>query len=597
MDATQDGRASSSSSVCSPSSSGFGSGASDDGAIDPRTGIDMQLPRSAPGLGRFAGGCCMMRASFALYSVVPGMSEDRLEDLALHLSGEAPRLVPRYVHHCETIDLMDPGEPLPPEELDELDEEVDAGGDGNGNGGDYFGEAKIFGEATARFAPGAGGWGRGRAGRKERIMSAAMIDPLDESFVDAVVGGLSATYKRAGVPRAPPPPGSGVGSGRRANKMVEFFLGRQQGNDEAAEGPAGAGDGGYQSSSKLSPSPTTAFTASRKLSRSGWNNNGASTSGASRRSSVMSHGSPLEQQQKAPSRPGGSRRQQAGAARQQQQQRRPTSTGMYLTAGAGAACRRATLELVRVPRPPEDDKFWRPPPLVRPATLTPLLGAVGSLRVVLLTHMASEKDPRPSRHGGPDNLAIVPWAFLVVFRDELIDDDDDDYDGNNRGGGRSGMRLPGSRRDPAAVAAATSPPVGSPAPMMEPMAEAAAESPEAAAESPEAGSEESSSDEEAAEQEQPQPQPQQQQQEEEGQQQERPRGPHSLMVVYGDVAGLALGTDRTVPIDCFFFHPKFTQVMLSAVLLGHRSLMDAKVYYDVDGENYDEELCYDLEHW
>lgn len=135
------------------------------------------------------------------------------------------------------------------------------------------------------------------------------------------------------------------------------------------------------------------------------------------------------------------------------------------------------------------------------------MGPVG-LRMVLITHMASDKDPQKCKFGGPDNLSIVPWAFLVVVEDDFDLTQESQYTGSKT--------------------------------------------------------------------------------------QSRP---HSLLVVYGDVTEVVEGRSNRVPVDSFFFDPKFAQMMLSAVLLGQRTLGAAKQYYNVDGPGYNEEVCYDLETW
>ncbi|KAL5941600.1 hypothetical protein ACKVV1_006320 [Pyricularia oryzae] len=635
------------------------------------SGSQSGLPTSAPGLGQYAASCCVMRASFAIYSTVPGMTYERLEDIALYLSGEQARLVPLELHTGELIDLMDPGEPLP-EEVDEdllglrpcpfrvredgeegdeacpwtglLDGFCTTGGktaqgavaqpplkntekemkmlvsaDGNKAttvdskpssprvtlsaeqianmhcpikrakltesmatvGWVYLDDipcpeerarqeaallASSIAQVSSRLEPQSSTKSqpqeppakppvkvtltpeqirnmhcpikrakltasmetvgyvylddipcpeeRARQEAALKIGAGAAVDS-DTYSTDTSKGAVQKEQKNS-ISRFGSEPARNRSSCRRASVLprIDDALGMDGASDI---GPASERRKGFRhvkyDNSVDSEKPSRRSRESTSALPRGRSSNSSTSSSSTRKSSIKQIKRSRRESQYPSSRversSSASQKQLSKLDKTYQTSRRTSvvSSAQGTSSRSPNASRRSTVEMVRIPRPAEDENFWRPPLLVRPATLTPLMGPVG-LRMVLITHMASDKDPQKCKFGGPDNLSIVPWAFLVVV--------EDDFDLTQEG------QYTGSKTQ---------------------------------------------------------------------------SRPHSLLVVYGDVTEVVEGRSNRVPVDSFFFDPKFAQMMLSAVLLGQRTLGAAKQYYNVDGPGYNEEVCYDLETW
>ncbi|TLD17758.1 uncharacterized protein PgNI_00658 [Pyricularia grisea] len=635
------------------------------------SGSQSGLPTSAPGLGQYAASCCVMRASFAIYSTVPGMTYERLEDIALYLSGEQPRLVPLELHTGELIDLMDPGEPLP-EEVDEdllglrpCPFRVREDGEEGDEACPWTGLLDGFCTAGGKTVKGAATQPPQKSPEKvmkklvstdEKNLSAVDPNPskarvtlsaeqianmhcpikrakLTESMatlgwvylddipcpeerarqeaallagsITEVASQSEAQSNTTSTHKEPPakPPVKVTLTPEQIRKMHcpikrakltasmetvgyvyldDIPCPEERARQEAALNISASAAVNSDTYSINTPKETVKKEQNTFISRSGSEParnrsscrralvlpriddaiglDGASDVGPGSekrkafrrlkydnsvdfekplyRSKELTSAPPRGRSSKDPtsssntrksslkqtkrsrreSRSLSSRGERHSSASQKelskldktnQASRRTSivSSAQGTSSRSPNASRRSTVEMVRIPRPAEDENFWRPPLLVRPATLTPLMGPVG-LRMVLITHMASDKDPQKCKFGGPDNLSIVPWAFLVVVEDDFDLTQADQY-------------------------------------------------PESKTQS----------------------------------------RPHSLLMVYGDVTEVVEGRSNRVPVDSFFFDPKFAQMMLSAVLLGQRTLAAAKQYYNVDGPGYNEEVCYDLETW
>ncbi|TLD33872.1 hypothetical protein PspLS_01090 [Pyricularia sp. CBS 133598] len=642
------------------------------------SGSQSGLPTSAPGLGQYAASCCVMRASFAIYSTVPGMTYERLEDIALYLSGEQARLVPLELHTGELIDLMDPGEPLP-EEVDEdllglrpCPFRVREDGDEDDEACPWTGLLDGFCTTGGKTVQGAVpqsppknadkevkklvsadenksttvesnpsrprvtlnaeqianmhcpikrakltesmaavGWvylddipcPEERARQEAALLAGSITEvaaqleeaqssitsppqeppakpPVKVTLTPEQIRNMHCPIKRAKLTASMETVGyvflddipcpeerarqeaalkmdasAAVDSNtysintpkevveKEQNKSILRFGSEPARNRNSYRrasvlpridnpvGMDGTSDAGpasekrkesrhlnYDSSAESERPCRKPCCRSRESTSApprARSSKSQTSSSSTRKSTVKQTKRPRRESQSLSSRgerfSSASQKQLSKLDKARQISRRPSlvSSTQGTSSRSPNASRRSTVEMVRIPRPAEDENFWRPPLLVRPATLTPLMGPVG-LRMVLITHMASDKDPQKCKFGGPDNLSIVPWAFLVVVEDDFDLTQQDQY------------QYPGSKAQ---------------------------------------------------------------------------SRPHSLLMVYGDVTEVMEGRSNRVPVDSFFFDPKFAQLMLSAVLLGQRTLGAAKQYYNVDGPGYNEEVCYDLETW